>query len=345
MDYFYDGQLRKYFIQFIRIFNSFMIQIGKDANGDPIMKKVPARYGDLTRNVANAMRENSENILNTVPIIACYVSNLELSNEWRTDPTYERTVPVTEKYYDEKTNTYVDKPGQKSNVTRRNPVPYRLTMTVDIWTSNTDQKMQILEQIMTVFNPTLNFRTSQNPMDWSNLTYCEMTDLNWSSRSMPVGVDDPIDMATLTFVMPIAMNPPVAVQQQSLIQTIIHNMYMSGETLDSWSVDDLIPDLTVVVTPGNYQVETFTEEGVHYLKILDEHGVDNDLKWEDIFAIYGTLDPGSSVINLRSSVSHAYVSYTIMDVDTEDEGLLILETTPGDNVYEPGNWQLEGLHE
>ena len=33
------------------------------------------------------------------------------------------------------------------------PSPFRLEVTADIWTSNTDQKLQLLEQILYLFNP------------------------------------------------------------------------------------------------------------------------------------------------------------------------------------------------
>ena len=35
------------------------------------------------------------------------------------------------------------------------PVPYLLNMQVDVWTSNTDQKLQLMEQILVLFNPAL----------------------------------------------------------------------------------------------------------------------------------------------------------------------------------------------
>ena len=39
------------------------------------------------------------------------------------------------------------------------PVPYNLTMQVDIWTSNSDQKFQLLEQILTLYNPSVDINS------------------------------------------------------------------------------------------------------------------------------------------------------------------------------------------
>jgi hypothetical protein len=47
MDYFYDGQIRRYVTQFMRIFIGF-----KWRAGDGTEKTVPVTYGDMSRQVA-----------------------------------------------------------------------------------------------------------------------------------------------------------------------------------------------------------------------------------------------------------------------------------------------------
>jgi len=46
--YFYDGQIRRYTTQMMRILSNFPV---KDGKGN--IKEVPVMYGDLTRQVAN----------------------------------------------------------------------------------------------------------------------------------------------------------------------------------------------------------------------------------------------------------------------------------------------------
>ena len=60
MDFFYDGQIRRYVTQFMRIFIGFKYQAG-----DKSEQTVPVMYGDLSRQVAALIRENSENKLPT----------------------------------------------------------------------------------------------------------------------------------------------------------------------------------------------------------------------------------------------------------------------------------------
>ena len=72
MDFFYDGQIRRYVTQFMRIFIGFKYEAG-----DGKQQTVPVMYGDLTRQVANIIRENSENKMPTVPRMACYITGLK----------------------------------------------------------------------------------------------------------------------------------------------------------------------------------------------------------------------------------------------------------------------------
>jgi hypothetical protein len=299
MNYFYDEQIRKYLLQFVRIFGSFTVQKGFDLQSNPIYSQVPARYGDMSRQVGHILKDNSENTLNTIPFISCYINDLDMNADLRRLPQFEETLQVIEKQFDEDTHSYTDAPGQSYNVTRYQPVPYMLTMNVDIWTSNTDQKLQLMEQILVLFNPGINLHTNQNTLDWTSLTYCEMTNTNWSSRSLPSGADNEIDVATLTFQMPIFISPPVRVQRMNIIQTILTQVHTLDNTdFETWTVDALTEDNSFVVTTlEDYWIRF--ENGIATL--LGSGGVVNDnLNWQTaVFAAYGEIRPGISQIRLR----------------------------------------------
>ena len=153
--YFYDKQLRRYIQQFIRIFAGFQVAMHSDAEGNTVYQTAPVRYGDVSRMAAHIVRENSENIMNTVPFISCYVTNLNLVPERRTYQDHVDKVQVYEKKYDQTKGEYVNERGNSYTVERHAPVPYIMQMNTDIWTSNTDQKLQLLEQMLVLFNPTL----------------------------------------------------------------------------------------------------------------------------------------------------------------------------------------------
>ena len=56
-----------------------------------------------------------------------------------------------------------------------------------------------MEQILVLFNPALEIQSTDNYLDWTSLSYIELTGTQFSSRAVPVGVDESIDIATLTF--------------------------------------------------------------------------------------------------------------------------------------------------
>ena len=69
MDYFYDAQLRRYLLQFMRIFSEFKVSEGK-RNGVTYFNKTPVRYADMQRMVAHIIKQGSENMVNSTPFMA-----------------------------------------------------------------------------------------------------------------------------------------------------------------------------------------------------------------------------------------------------------------------------------
>lgn len=282
------------------MFGSFTVQKGYDEQGNPVYEPVPARYGDMSRQVGHILKENSENKLNAVPFISCYVQSLNMKPDLRRYPQFQETLQVIEKKFEQSSHEYVDEQGQAYDVTRYQPVPYELTLTVDLWTSNTDQKLQLLEQILVLFNPSINLHTNQNALDWTALAYLELTDTTWSSRSLPSGADDVIDVATLTFQMPIYINPPVEVRRMNIIQTILTNLHtLDSADLDSWTID------TITGPESDFVVTTLEDYFIRYengtAKLLLSGGRDDpSLDWkENVFTEYGELRPGISQLRLR----------------------------------------------
>jgi hypothetical protein len=220
MQHFYDGQIRRYTTQMMRILSNFPV-----IDGDGQTKDVPVMYGDLTRQVANIIRDNSENKLPSAPRISVYVTGLELDKDRLTDSTYTRKVNIREREYDDLNNEYINSPGKAYTVERLIPTPYMMRVNADIWASNTDQKLQLLEQILVLFNPSLEMQTTDNFIDWTSITAVHLENIQWSSRSVPVGIDSEIDIATLSFSVPIYISPPTKVRKMGVITNIITSMF------------------------------------------------------------------------------------------------------------------------
>ena len=210
--------------------------------GDGTLHRIPVMYGDADRQAASIIRNNSENKVNSVPRISVYVSGLDLDKDRLADSSYVGKVNIRER--DVNGNAYTSTQGRNYTVERLMPTPFKLTMKVDIWSANTDQKLQIMEQILVLFNPSLELQTSDNYLDWTSLTVLNLNAINWTSKSVPVGVDTPIEVGTLTLDTPIWINPPVKVKHLGVIQKIVTSLWNHAEVTDSGYIEGLGADLS-----------------------------------------------------------------------------------------------------
>ena len=220
MQFFYDGQIRRYLTQIIRVFSNFSYQ---DGDGD--LRRVPCMYGDITRQVGSIIRENSENKLPSAPRIGVYITSLQMDRARLSDSSFVSKVNLREKEFDSDTNSYLAQQAKGYTVERLHPTPYTLAINIDVWSTSTDQKLQILEQIFMLFNPDLEFQTTDNYVDWTSLTTLYLEDINFSSRSIPVGTQDDIDVATIGFTAPIYISPPTKVKKLGIITDIITSIF------------------------------------------------------------------------------------------------------------------------
>ena len=305
--FWYDQQIRRYLLQFVRIFNGFQIQSGqKNAGGtsSQVYRTVPMRYADMSRMVAHVLRGNTENALNSTPFMTCHVANLNVARERRHDPKLISSQQIQERKYDSLNAQYTAELGNTYTVDRYMPVPYDLTINVDIWSSNTEQKLQILEQILTLFNPTVEIQANTNPLDWTNITVVELIDIQWSSRSVPQGVDSQLDISTLIFQVPIWINPPAKVKKQSIIHSIINRIHLDDNLTDleyDKNMQDFFEQFSnleeIVVTPQDAQVNVTGNT----VSLLNAHGINEGYSWKEFFEQYGEFQASTSKLKLRRS--------------------------------------------
>jgi hypothetical protein len=225
MQYFYDSQIRRFLLQFIRYFTGFQVEYGKDADGNPIYITVPVRYADNNRSVAAILKNNSENSVNNVPMMVVYIDNLKYHRSHIQSPTYTEQVNIRELAVDPLTGETKTYQQNVVSVKRMMPVPYRMDLKLDIYTSNMEQKLQLWEQIAVMFNPSLEIQSTENYIDWTSLSWILLTDTNFSSKSIPVGTDDPIDVATMAFEIPVYITPPARVTKLNAVTSVVASMY------------------------------------------------------------------------------------------------------------------------
>jgi hypothetical protein len=238
----------------MRVFIGFKYK----ADGDE--RHVPVMYGDMSRSVAAIINENSENKLPTIPKIACYISGLEMDTNRLADATFVSKVNIRERRYTDAGDVieYQNVQGGNYTVERLMPTPYKLSMKADLWTSNADQKLQLLEQILVLFNPSLELQTTDNYIDWTSLSVLDLTSLNFSSRTIPQGAESELDICTMEFSMPIYLSPPSKVKRLGVVQSVISNVFT--ESGDIVGLEDLIYNRangSFQVWSNNYRVLLF----------------------------------------------------------------------------------------
>lgn len=313
--FFYDQQIRRFLLQFIRAFSNFQVEYGKDRNGLTTLQTVPVKYGDATRMVSAIVRENSENKMLPTPMISCYITGLEYNPERRQDPTFVDKKHIRMRKFDANTNSYTTQQGNAFTIERMMPVPYTLQMSVDIWTSNTNQKLQLLEQLLVLFNPALEIQSTDNYLDWTSLSYIELTGTQFTSRSIPQGVDDQIDIATLQFTVPIFLSAPAKVKKLGVINKIVASIYDDNGGIADGVIDgEILLGTRQKFTPMNFGVivlgntvqildrnETTTNK-VDYSPLNDppeKIGTD-DVSWAALINQYGELQSGISQLRLET---------------------------------------------
>ena len=300
----YDGQIRRFVLQFIRMISNFQVQFGQDAVGNTTLQTVPVYYGDVSRQAAMILKNNSENTLSAVPAMATYISSLTYDRDRVLNPSFEGSIRVREQVYDQASQTYTGTQDGIYTVERLMPAPYKLTMKVDIWTSNTEQKHQLIEQIAPLFNPALEIQSTDNYVDWSSLSAVFLTDVSYTNRSVPMmGDDTTIDIATLTFEMPIWISLPAKVKKMGVVAEIIASIYDASGQLSP----DVISSLHGLVsqqrfTPLNYDMVYMGNALTLYKNGTNDTGngiAGSKAKWDGLVNIYGKLTNGISQVRLR----------------------------------------------
>jgi hypothetical protein len=303
--YFYDQQIRRWLLQFMRLFGGFSVKMGKDVTGADNYHQVPVRYGDTTRMSQHILRKNSENTILSVPAISCYIAELVPNAERRMTPSFEDSVQIYEKAYDPVAQSFNDKVAESYTLERHAPIPFDLTINVDVWTSNTEQKLQLLEQILLLFNPSVNLQSSQNPYDWTSLAVVELINVTWTARSIPQGTDDIIDVASLIFSLPIFLTPPAKVKRQVLIHSILNNIAGDYQFIDDITIGInsepissrqwiTFKDRHIKVTSNSIQLLTSNNTATE-----PDQVVPSLLRWDEHFNNYGGFKNGITEIRLK----------------------------------------------
>lgn len=353
--FFYDEQIRRFLLQIARVFSNFQVEYGRDEEGtNHTLIRVPVKYGDWSRQAQTVLNNNSPNTMPSTPMMTFYITGLDYDRPRMQEPYFVSTINVRQRTYDENSDSYETTQGNAFTIDRVMPVPYKLTVNVDIWTSNTNQKMQLLEQILILFNPALEIQSTDNYIDWTSLTVMELESSRWTSRTIPVGTENPIDVSTLTFNIPIWLSSPAKIKKLGVVERIIASVYdAQGDANLALLDSDLLLGTRQEFTPFGYQVLALSQgNDPYYLKLqalADNAVVDqpnssltppdnpqSNLLWPSIVSMYGTLRPGISYVSLEQEDGSTVIGTIAFD-PSDDRFLLVTvdEATTPANTLDP----------
>ena len=354
--FFYDEQIRRFLLQFARIFNNFEVEYGRNEEGtNHTLIRVPVKYGDWTRQAQTVVQNNSAGFMPSVPQMTFYISGLDYDRPRMQEPYHVSKIAVRQRTYDEATDSYEVTQGNAFTIERLMPVPYKLTIKLDIWTSNTNQKMQLLEQMLTLFNPALEIQSTDNYIDWTSLSVVELQSVQWSSRTVPQGTENPIDIATLTFALPIWISAPAKVKKLGVVERIIASVYdANGDASNAVMDNDLLLGSRQIFTPYDYQVLLIGNklQALRPAQVVDQPNTSltpadspsSNLLWSAVIGDFGVIRPGISYITLEQE-DGTEVTGTIAFDPTDDRFLLynINEDTIPANTLDPVNAVIDPL--
>ena len=334
--YFYDNQIRRFLIQFARIFSNWYVTKGKDPAGNDILIRVPIQYGDQSRQVSTVIANNSPSSLPSAPMITYYISALEYDQTRTQSPYFVDKTNVRRRTFNEDTQQFEQTQGDAFTIERLMPVPYTLRITVDFWTTNYNQKLELLEQLGVLFNPSMEIQSTDNFIDWTSLSVVYQDRLTFSSRTIPVGSGNPIDIMTWTFYMPVWISSSAKVKKLGVIYKIIASIFQ-GNALTDMQDDDLLLGTRQKITPYGYKLLLLGNS----LQILPDGqpfypnnesmdlptNPNTNVYWQAFLNVYGTVRPGISQIWLENPYMDTEIVGTIAFNPTDDR-LLIFNIDP-----------------
>jgi len=325
--FFYDKQIRRFLIQFAKIFSNWQVVKGVDQAGNDILVRVPVQYSDVSRQGLAALNNNSASSMNSAPMITYYINGLEYDQKRTQDPYFVDVKTIRQRKYNSITGEYEQAQGDAFTLERIMPVPYTLRISVDIWTSNTEQKLQLIEQLGVLFNPSLEIQSSDNYFDWTSLSVVYQDGITYTSRSIPQGNGNNIDIMSWKFYMPIWISSPAKLKKLGIIHKIVASIF-DGNTFSDMQDDDLLLGTRQKITPYGYKILLLGDslqlipQQMPTAESLDLPSQNNsNVDWRQVLIEYGVVRPGISQIWIENPHTGSEIVGTI-DFDDADERLL-----------------------
>ncbi len=219
-DYYYGEQIKNYIAQFAQVFSEMYVTVGKnDSGSESKYIRIPIVYGSPDKVVAAIKAENTQNTMVRVPMFSIKLDGISLMMDRKSGTNTEHRKTVLPVGGDIKTDLKVIK--------RLKPLPYNLTFSVTAYTSNSNQMFQIIERILILFDPLLQFQTSDVYGDWTKIVDAELMSVNLDDNRSPDN-DGRILQTTFGFDVRAYMAPPADIKKNAITSIRLRIDAISG---------------------------------------------------------------------------------------------------------------------
>jgi len=243
-DFWYDAQLVNYITQFMAVFSGMYVQIGKGAyNSEPELIEVPIRYAGVDRVVDSILSGGTQNKPLRLPMFSCKLADIQ--------PAPERAkgiATINRRSFLPRGEALPD--GVKV-MYRRTPQAYKVAFELNIFTSNYMQKFQILEQILTLFDPSLQIQTSDDPFDGGKITVLTMENIGFE-ENYPAGNDRKVNISSIVFSCYAWLQVPIDFKTNFVksihirLQTMQNNQSIADAIASEIIDPNTVTDITIV---------------------------------------------------------------------------------------------------
>ena len=192
-----SNQFESYIGQFMRVFSGFYVCDGVARNGvDPVPKKVPVVYGNMSRITASILTNRETFTNNKLPIMGVNLVSITKDENDVRPPFHVDSIAAR----------YADT-GNTQAIERIHGPSFILGLEVSIYASSMVEMCELLEQILLIFNPRVTIRKTSDGYSSETTVDIALTGIN-NEIAYPIGTDQQVVVMTLTFDMPVRLSYP-----------------------------------------------------------------------------------------------------------------------------------------
>lgn len=237
-NYYYGEQIYGYALQFMAIFSGIQVSIGKnDFQTEQSTIYVPIRYGPADRTVEWILSGQTANKPLRLPMMSTRITGIELAPELRKGMRQESA------------RTHLPRGGNLPDdlkvIRQMNPNPCRIFFELSILSSNTKNRFEMLEQILTLFDPDIQIFTSDDFKDHYKVTRAELISMTMDDE-YPMGQGQSLKIDTLQFLTVGYIRAPV-----DLKESYVKSIRLRLDAVSSLPVEEAVVELNNVGNVGD----------------------------------------------------------------------------------------------